>query len=173
MKLSAEPTTKLHNPYAGVKYAWQLTETLDDFLSRLAPATTDQTEDVPWIFICNPYVSREKNDQIGEFMKGNEDEAPAEDGSQLRLVVQGGMERLELLADLKKKLELSGKSASFIAKELSQEQKQAVADVLGLAHAGKVRTGKVWRILVIQAATPLLVPCVTHLLSCLVLTFLL
>lgn len=126
-------------------YAWQLTETLEDFFSRLAPATTDQTVDVPWIFICNPYVSREKNDEVGEFMKGNEDEAPTEKGSQLRLVVQGGTERLELLAELKKKLELSGKSASFVAKELSQEQKRAIADVLGLAHAGKVRTGKVRR----------------------------
>ena len=33
-----EMASQLHNPYAGVSYAWQLTETLDEFLNRLPPA---------------------------------------------------------------------------------------------------------------------------------------
>ncbi|OAA49547.1 DNA polymerase II large subunit-like protein [Metarhizium rileyi] len=137
-------SSKLHNPYAGVDCARQLSETVDDFLLRLPPATTEQSEDTPWIFICNPYVSqREKQDDNGgEFMRGNEHEAPAEEGSQLGRVVQGGMERLELLADLRQNLESSGKSAVFVKKELLQEQKQAVVDILRLAHVGKVRSGK-------------------------------
>lgn len=76
-------------------------------------------------------------------MKGNECEAPTEKDSHVGLVVEGGMERLELLADFRQKLELSGRSATFLKQELLQEQNQAVVDILRLAQAGKVRSGKV------------------------------
>ncbi|KAG5983877.1 hypothetical protein E4U55_006862 [Claviceps digitariae] len=141
--LRAIETAKLHNPYAGVPYAWQLTETVDDFLCRLPPATTNQSEDVPWIFICNPFVAREqKMTSDDAFMKGNEDEAPSEGGRQLSLVVQGATERLGLLAELMQRVKMSGKPSNFIAQELSQERKNAVSDILHLAHAGRARTGK-------------------------------
>jgi len=141
--LRAIETAKLHNPYAGVQYAWQLTETLDDFLCRLPPATTNQTEDVPWIFICNPFVAREeKKTSDDAFMSGNEDEAPSEGGRQLSLVVQGATERLGLLAELMQRVKGSGKSRDFITRELSQERRNAVSDILHLAHAGRARTGK-------------------------------
>lgn len=136
-------TAKFHNPYAGVEYAWQLTESLNDFLSRLPPATTKQTEKVPWIFICNPFVAREEKRTADDaFMRGNEDEAPAEGGSQLSLVVEGAMERLQLLAELAQRVNKSGMSPTFIARELSQERRNAVTDILSLAYAGRVRTGK-------------------------------
>ncbi|EFY89337.1 DNA polymerase II large subunit-like protein [Metarhizium acridum CQMa 102] len=139
----AAKSTKLHNPYAGISYAWQLSETLDDFLSRLPPETTDGSEDLPWIFICNPYVSRTgKQEEDGVNMKGNECEAPTEKDSHVGLVVEGGMERLELLANFRQKLEQSGRSATFLKQELLQEQNQAVVDILRLAQAGKVRSGK-------------------------------
>ncbi|KAG5920718.1 hypothetical protein E4U42_006093 [Claviceps africana] len=135
---SAIATAKLHNPYAGVEFAWQLTETLDDFLHRLPPATTNQSKDVPWIFICNPLVAREaKSTSDDAFMRGNEDEAPFEAGRQLSLVVQGAMERLELLAELMQRLQTSGKSSNFITQELSQERRNAVSDILHLAYAGR------------------------------------
>ncbi|KAG6006115.1 hypothetical protein E4U54_000227 [Claviceps lovelessii] len=141
--LRAIDTAKLHNSYAGVKYAWQLTETVDDFLHRLPPATTNQTEDLPWIFICNPFVARQdKTTSDDAFMKGNEDEAPSESGRNLSLVVQGATERLGLLAELMQRVQKSGKSTNFIARELSQERRNAVSDILHLAHAGRARTGK-------------------------------
>ncbi|POR36480.1 Uncharacterized protein TPAR_03325 [Tolypocladium paradoxum] len=139
----AEEASRLHNPYAGVPYAWQLTETVDGFLARLPPATTEQNEDVPWIFICNPFIPRlGKRQSDGDFIKGNEDEAPAEEGSKLGLIVQGGMERLELVLSLKKRLDQAGKSSLVIQREMSKERRQAAQDILNLAHAGKVRTGK-------------------------------
>lgn len=140
----SDDSQKLHNPYSGIPYAWQLTETLESFFVRLPPATTDQSDETPWIFICNPYIPRqEKRPSENQFNKGNEDEAPAEEGSQLKLVCEGGTERLELLASLKKKLEASGKSTNFVGKEMAKERKQTATDILDLAHAGKVRTGKV------------------------------
>lgn len=136
-------TAKFHNPYAGVAYAWQLTETLPEFLSRLPPATTDQSEDVPWIFICNPFVAREdKTTVVDAHMKGNEDEAPPEAGRQLSFVVEGAKERLTLLSELMQRVKTSGKAGAFIARELSQERRHAASDILHLAHAGRVRTGK-------------------------------
>lgn len=86
---------------------------------------------------------RGKHDAKNECLKGNEDEAPAEDGSQLGLVVRGATERLGLFEDLKQRLDLSGKPAAFINKELLQERNRAVVDILSLAHKGKVRCGKV------------------------------
>lgn len=109
---------------------------------------------MPWIFICNPFVAREEK-QTGDdaFMKGNEDEGPSEGGGQLSLVVQGAIERLELLAELTQRVKKSGKSCTFITRELSQERKNAVSDILHLAHAGRVRTGKVISELIIFSLT--------------------
>ena len=116
---------------------------MDNFLARLPPATTERNEDVPWIFICNPYIPRlEKCQSNGDFVRGNEDEAPVEEGSQLALIVQGGMERLALVLSLKKRMEEAGKSLQMIQREMGKERKKASQDILNLAHAGKVRTGK-------------------------------
>ncbi|RDA82845.1 hypothetical protein CP532_0942 [Ophiocordyceps camponoti-leonardi (nom. inval.)] len=137
-----DDSASLHNPYAGVPYAWQLTEKLDDFLSRLSPATTEQSGDVPWIYICNPYIPHLGRRPPSTSVKANEDEAPVEEGGQLELVVQGSMERLELVSGLRDKMERAGKSEVAIQKEMGKERKQAARDILTLAHAAKIRTGK-------------------------------
>ncbi|PHH77158.1 hypothetical protein CDD80_888 [Ophiocordyceps camponoti-rufipedis] len=134
--------TRLHNPYAGVPYAWQLTERLDDFLTRLPPATTEQGENVPWIYICNPYIPRLGRRPESSSVQANEDEAPAEEGGQLELVVRGGEERLQLVSNLRDKMRRAEESEPAIEKEMRKERKQAVRDILTLAHAAKVRTGK-------------------------------
>ncbi|KAF4955781.1 hypothetical protein FSARC_11761 [Fusarium sarcochroum] len=136
-------TTHLHNPYAGVHYAWQLTETLDEFLTRLPPKTTDITEDTPWIFICNPYIPRvEKSMAQNQLSRGNEDEAPEEEGSKTALVMEGGLERLELLAKFNEGIRKSNKVPSTQEQEMYRERKRASDDILHLAHAAKVRAGK-------------------------------
>ncbi|UKZ49563.1 hypothetical protein TrVGV298_003810 [Trichoderma virens] len=138
-----DEASHLHNPYAGISYAWQLTETIDNFLSRLPPATTDQTSDTPWIFICNPYIPRvHKHESQSQFSKGNEDEAPEEEGSKTAIVAQGGLERLHLVSKFIEGMQRSGKAKSIVEKEIRKEQKQATDDILKLAHLAKVRTGK-------------------------------
>ncbi|KAI8276021.1 hypothetical protein K4K59_009930 [Colletotrichum sp. SAR11_240] len=144
-KAKAEPadSTKLHNPYAGVPYAWQLTETLSDFLNRLPPETTEGTADIPWIFICNPFIPRKSRFLAqNQFSSGNEDEAPEEDGSQLNTLVEGGTERLRILGNFVDGIHRTKKSATAKLLEINHEKKQAVKDVLSLAHACKVRSGK-------------------------------
>ncbi|EEY23609.1 conserved hypothetical protein [Verticillium alfalfae VaMs.102] len=135
--------SKLHNPYAGVPYAWQLTETIDDFLSRLPPATTEASGEVPWIFVCNPYISRKaRPDAQSRSSRGNEDEAPEEEGTQLARAVEGGTERLHILTSFLGGLELTAKTKTVKTREANKERKAAVEDVLKLAHACRVRSGK-------------------------------
>lgn len=148
---SPPAATRLHNPYAGVPYAWQLTESVDAFLARLPPSTTTG---VPWIFICNPYIPRvgkRVSDMVQTAGRGNEDEAPQEPGSDVAIVAQGGLERLGILQRFIQRADranVDGRSVpAVVQQDLAREIKQATADVLNLAHAYKVRAGK-WMLFV-------------------------
>lgn len=145
-RVKTEPldSTKLHNPYAGVHYAWQLTETIDDFLARLPPGTTETSDDHPWIFICNPYIRRkDRLNAQSQHSRGNEDEAPEVEGSQLDVLIEGGTERLGILLNFKKGIEKTRKAQSAMMREINKEKKEAIHDILALAHACKIRAGKV------------------------------
>jgi Domain of unknown function (DUF1917) len=139
----------LHNPYDGVPFAWQLTETVDSFLARLPPRTTMQSMTTPWIFICNPYIRRkarvtENSDgSVAEKGKGNEDEGPSEEASKVGLVVEAGLERLDLLREFTEKTKTMARNPAAAEKEMNKERKKGVEDILTLAHAAKVRAGKV------------------------------
>ncbi|KAL6356905.1 hypothetical protein LRP88_10518 [Fusarium phalaenopsidis] len=135
-------TSHLHNPYAGVPYAWQLTETVDEFLVRLPPKTTELSEETPWIFICNPYIPRvEKAMAQNQLSKGNEDEAPEEEGSRTALVIEGGHERLQIASRFIQGIPRNV-PISVQEREANKEKKSAAEDILQLAHAAKVRAGK-------------------------------
>lgn len=134
--------SNLHNPYAGVPYAWQLTETVDNFLKRLPPSRTLQTPEVPWIFICNPYIRRVDKAE-SQANKGNEDEAPGEEGSQTHLSIEGGSEMLGLLSSFIDGMKQWGQPQVVQDREINQQRRQAVLDILRLAHVNKVRAGKV------------------------------
>ncbi|KAH7325106.1 hypothetical protein B0I35DRAFT_175549 [Stachybotrys elegans] len=141
-----DTASHLHNPYSGVPYAWQLSETVDAFLDRLPPATTDQSMDVPWIFICNPWIARLPHlEAESQSVKGCEDEAPIEFGSQVRMVAEAGMERLELARKFLEGLPNTNKVQSSVETYGRKERKQALDDILNLAHAAQVRAGK-WMI---------------------------
>lgn len=75
--------------------------------------------------------------------KGNEDEAPEEEGSRTMLVVEGGMERLEILRKFEEGTTKFPYAESTKERQISKERKAAASDILQLAHAGKVRAGKV------------------------------
>lgn len=142
-KLAKPDVSHFHNPYAGVKGAWQLTETVDTFLDRLPPATTDDTEVGPWIFICNPYIDRKsKRLAQNQNIKGCEDEAPEEEGANLALFVEGGMERLHLVTEFHDKVNQAPMLAPMRTREKSKASIDASRDILALAHAMHVRAGK-------------------------------
>jgi len=142
-RTSPKNDTHLHNPYQGYDFAWQLTETLDDFFARLPPETTDVGDKLPWIYICNPYVERvPKAEAQSQNSKGNEDEGPEEDGSNLTVANAGGMERLHLLTDFIQGALGMGGNTPVVLRDIESQKLQAIHDILNLAHACKVRCGK-------------------------------
>lgn len=143
----ARVTTKmmghLHNPYEGVRYAWQLDETVDAFLARLPPSTTRVTADDHWIYICNPFIPLEpKSQSANQHVSGCEDEAPLEHDTRLDLFIQGGMERLHLLSDFIGKTKSMVKTKIAATREINAERALAVTQILDLAHHLHVRCGK-------------------------------
>ena len=141
--------SQLHNPYDGCHYAWQLTETVDEFLARLPPASTRASEDIPWIYICNPHVPRKpKSEAQNQLSRGNEDEGTEEAGSNLGVASEGAMARLHLLSEfIRGALEYGGGSAAAM-NDVAEQKREAVTDILNLAWNCKVRCGKVWEPLV-------------------------
>ncbi|KAK7738620.1 hypothetical protein SLS62_011354, partial [Diatrype stigma] len=154
-------TTDLHNPYAGKpltlpdfpprpQFAWQLTETVDDFLARLPPSRTPQTAQTPWIYICNPHAHKQTRQPQGDHhhrqqsavIRGAEDEAPVEPGADLRRFCEGAMERLHMASRFAEQCRRSGMGRAFVDRECAKAGDDAAAEVLDLAHALRVRCGK-------------------------------
>lgn len=146
-----KPAMQLHNPYEGqFCCARQLNETIDSFLSRLPPATTDVGASIAWIYVANPYIPRQDC--------GGGEEAPAEFGADLGKFVEGGEKRLEMCSDFVRVLEArtaagrggrggaglaAAPAKAMAAREIAKEKAECVDDILMLAKVLKVRTGKV------------------------------
>ncbi|KAF8866327.1 DUF1917-domain-containing protein [Acephala macrosclerotiorum] len=135
-------TVKLYNPYEGRVDSRQLTETIDEFVKRLPPATTFVTLDVQWIWIANPYrkVMKEANQDAGSHMK----EAPPDekaDKVSFEIIARSLLEELT-----NKRLELEkknpGKAKSTITKLLKADQDRIVKEILGTAKTLHVTCGK-------------------------------
>ncbi|KAK8044841.1 hypothetical protein PG993_004865 [Apiospora rasikravindrae] len=136
----------LHNPYAKYSYAWQLGESVDAFLKRLPPATTDQSEACPWIFICNPYIERKpKSLAQNQHVRGCEDEGPEEERSDIPRFIEGGSERLGMVTEFSDFMKKSTKAQTVITREVNKAGKEATGDILDLALNLHVKCGK-WMI---------------------------
>jgi len=89
-------TAKLSNPYEGKIAGRQLGETVDQFLRRLPPSSTQTSERIPWIFIANPFISRDgRNANLDD---AEVDSTPA-DGTSLAQFTVHGRNLLEELTD--------------------------------------------------------------------------
>ncbi|KAK0724764.1 hypothetical protein B0H67DRAFT_482773 [Lasiosphaeris hirsuta] len=113
----------LHNRYEGKPGAWQLTESVDDFLARLPPATTNWQPGLDWIFIGNPFIPEETK---------HADEA----------FLEGGTERLRLLSSFITQTKGSGKSPYVVSREISRARKETVQDLRELAAGCNTLSGK-------------------------------
>ncbi|KAI1117783.1 hypothetical protein F5Y14DRAFT_439071 [Nemania sp. NC0429] len=141
----AEPvkSSQLHNPFAGDAYAWQLTESVDAFLKRLPPATTEETPDHPWIWICNPYIKRKaKKEARNQHIRGGEHEVPEDEGADIAMLVQAGEERLQFASSFIDQLRKPGVSGDVIVREAKKAGIDAAKDILTLAKSLRVTCGK-------------------------------
>ncbi|KAI1130167.1 hypothetical protein F5Y10DRAFT_132891 [Nemania abortiva] len=135
--------SQYHNPYAGHVYAWQLTESIDAFLERLPPATTEETPGNPWIWVCNPYVKRKSKDEAeNQQVRGGEDEAPEEEGADLATLMKAGQERLHFASSFIDQFRKPGLSNAHTIEECRKAGMDAAKDILDLAKSLRVTCGK-------------------------------
>ncbi|TGJ84003.1 hypothetical protein E0Z10_g4784 [Xylaria hypoxylon] len=139
----SENTSHLHNPYAGDTYAWQLTESVDAFLSRLPPATTGEAPGHCWIWVCNPYIKRKsRNEAQNQRVRGGEDEAPEDEGADLATLMQAGEERLHFVSSFVDQFRRPGLSRALVIQETRKAGTDAAKDILDLAKGLRVTCGK-------------------------------
>ncbi|KAI2634493.1 DUF1917-domain-containing protein [Xylaria nigripes] len=138
-----EEASRYHNPYAGEIYARQLTESVEAFLSRLPPSTTEEIPGHPWIWIHNPYIKRQsKHKAANQRVRGGEDEMPEDEGADLPALLSAGEARLHLATDRIVKCRKPGVSQTIITEESKKAGADAVKDILDLAKAHRVTCGK-------------------------------
>ncbi|KAI0389347.1 DUF1917-domain-containing protein [Xylariaceae sp. FL0594] len=133
----------LHNPYASNKYARQPEESVDAFLNRLPPSTTEQTPGHNWIWIYNPYrKTKTQADAQNRQVPGGEDEVPEAEGADLLTMMQAGQERLDIASSFCNEFRNSGHTMAVISRETRKAGIDAAKDILGLAEGLSVTCGK-------------------------------
>jgi hypothetical protein len=133
----------LYNPYEGHVAGRQLTETVDEFLERLPPATTQASELTPWIYIANPYRKAPKAE--GSDQKMISGEAPPDEKSDwAQLVILGG-NLLEELKTIRNSIEKqkAGQAKAVITKAINIQKDKIVKKLLDTAVELHCTSGKV------------------------------
>lgn len=137
----------LYNVYEGLPCARQLSETVDEFLQRLPPATTQQSILLPWIFIANPYIPNNRKQVLPSQAPAADliTEAPPEPESDVRRFREMGTALLEELTRLKQHNErkYAGQPATTVTREIDVRKTQIVQKILDAAQETHVRSGKV------------------------------
>ncbi|KAK4185280.1 hypothetical protein QBC35DRAFT_19885 [Podospora australis] len=113
----------LYNPFSGMPHAAH-TETIDAFLERLPPATTDRTPDLPWIWIANRHFSVLQ--AVGDETK----------------FIQGGKERLRLFTEFIETTSARAASPFVATRLIAQARKAAIDHLTALAEETKLLEGK-------------------------------
>jgi hypothetical protein len=135
----------LYNPYEGSTCGRQLGETVDEFLTRLPPATTRVSVTSPWIFIANPFRKAPSKEREHNAQEQLLDEAPPEEDSDLTkfMVLAGNL--LEELSVIQQGIEMSmaGRVKSQITKAVNVEKDKIVRKILDTATEMHVTSGKV------------------------------
>lgn len=122
---------KLYNPYEGVNSGRQLSETVSAFLERLPPSKTLESEYGPWIYIANPYYTKNHDEKHNE--------------KNWKTFTQVGQSRLLDWLSAKRDIEerLEGRPESIIKTAVTKERKVREADLRDLAIKCRCDTGKV------------------------------
>ena len=133
----------LYNAYEGNFAGRQLTETVDDFLERLPPATTQATDLVRWIYIWNPYQKASKREEH-DHKEVTGEAPPDEESDWAQLVVLGG----NLLAELTTiqntiEKQKAGQAKATITKTVNIQKDKIVKKLLETAVELHCTSGKV------------------------------
>lgn len=128
------PSCRLHNSFGHLpSCAWQLTETVEAFLKRLPPSTTDATPEVPWIWICNPYLPTNPDTTPPS---GHGHDGPDVGGSHVLTYIR---EAIDILNEFRDNRDHGAGAGNTTA----HKQSNPASDILDLAHRRNIRSGKV------------------------------
>ncbi|KAE8448245.1 hypothetical protein EG329_009676 [Mollisiaceae sp. DMI_Dod_QoI] len=142
---TAPKSVKLYNPYEGQLDARQLSESVEEFLTRLPPATTQSSGDIPWIYIANPYrKAPEKADHDDYSVTG---EGPPEEDSDWGAFITIGTKLLQELTSIRHELEKkhSSKTKAAITRAANADKDRIVKGLLDTAKSLHCTSGK-WMI---------------------------
>jgi hypothetical protein len=122
------PKPELFNPQEGRAEAWQLGESVDDFIRRLPPFTTSIFT-CPWIWAENPH-------------RNPRDKSPY---PRVEDFTARGMELLEQSLETRRDIQKTGYngSRSVMTKQLNQESKALQRRIADLANETNALSGKV------------------------------
>lgn len=138
-------TATLYNPYEGSNCGRQLGETVEEFLTRLPPATTRVSPTTPWIYIANPFrkAPTRKRDKNAEGDLAEEG-PPSEDSDWAQFVVLGG-NLLEELTGIRHAVEKqkTGDAKGRTTKAFNVEKDKTVSKILDKATELHCTSGKV------------------------------
>jgi hypothetical protein len=117
---------------------------VDEFLERLPPSTTTQSDIIPWIFIANPF--RKAPTSLSEHSKyelANEG-PPDEESDWPRFVALGG-NLLEEFTRIRNEIEKTekGKAKAKITKAVNVRKEETVKELLDTAVKLHCTSGKV------------------------------
>ncbi|KAH6844891.1 hypothetical protein B0I37DRAFT_170661 [Chaetomium sp. MPI-CAGE-AT-0009] len=124
----ALPSGRLHNPYEGKPGARQLSESIEHFLSRLPPSTTDRRPGLDWVWVANPYTPPAPAQALEEFLLGGEE----------RLALFVEFEQMATVSSAK----TSGGTFATLKKDVASERGKTIEDLRDLAGACNIVEGK-------------------------------
>ncbi|KAI9653458.1 MAG: hypothetical protein M1831_006006 [Alyxoria varia] len=123
---SSKPLPVLRNPREGESTAWQLNESIADFIERLRPSTSTCIDTGPWIWASNPHVEHH----------------PVQ--SDLAGLTERGTELLQKFQAFQNETEMKmqGKARTTIGRKLSPKRTALEKDLRQAALDFNVRVGK-------------------------------
>ncbi|KAH8592366.1 hypothetical protein B0O99DRAFT_244535 [Bisporella sp. PMI_857] len=141
-KMAFRSSSTLYNPYEGASWARQLGESVDDFLRRIPPRTTQGTEEAPWIYVANPY-------RKAPAARPEATEAPPEEESDWAGFVVRGNEMLEEIVRVRNEIarQNEGRTRSVITGMVNVEKDKLVHALRDAAKRLKCTSGK-WMLFV-------------------------
>jgi len=146
--VKAKKTAKLYNPYTGLQYSRQLEESVEEFIQRVPPATTQISAlgYDPWIRIANPYYKSTGKLERGGSSSGDvEEEGPSDEDTDTARFLRLGVNLLQELTGLRHSIEKKnvGKAKAGITRAVDVEKEKIVRRLLDTAIECHFTTGKV------------------------------
>ncbi|OBT65692.1 hypothetical protein VE03_03380 [Pseudogymnoascus sp. 23342-1-I1] len=131
-QIAGSPTLVLSDRFRGQWFGRQLSETVDEFLQRLPPATTGGSEELQWIWISNPYLPLSSTDE------------GSGSSSKLSIMCLQGANMLNELEDVISHMRQKPprQPAAMASRDISIARDKTVMDILNLAVQMEVTSGK-------------------------------